>query len=164
MNNTWKGADGIVRAIKDMSPMHLAMVCKQLETSSTPFHEFKIRDFGSKIIGSELTVDDWVENTKLIRNHNYHFYPNSPELDEYYAQLVSKYKTFLAPKCLQFKAHFEEWMQNVDVAIYAYNDVGGDPKKAEELTLAKSQTCAENWFAGRFDLIKSISHEKTEPK
>ena len=164
MNNTWKGADGIVRQVKNMTPMHLAMVCKQLETSSTAFNGFKLKDFGSKIINSSLTVDEWMSNIKLIKDGKYQFYDDSPELDEYYTNLVNNYTAFLAPRCLQFKAHFEEWMQNVDGAIYAYNDVGGDPKKAEELTLAKSQTCAENWFAGRFDLIKSISYEKTEPK
>ena len=156
MNNTWKGADGIVRQVKNMTPMHLAMVCKQLETSSTAFNGFKLKDFGSKIINSTLTVDEWMSNIKLIKEGKYHFYDGSTELDEYYTNLVNNYTAFLAPRCLQFKAHYDEWMARIDDAIKVYyNDKDTDSVAA--LTDAKTKSCSENWFADRFDLIKSAA-------
>lgn len=139
MSTTWKGADGIERNVADMTPMHLAMVCKQLEANKGHYNDFKIKDFGARVINSDLTVEEWIQNTKDIKSGKYKFYEDSKELNAYYTTLVNKYQTFLAPRCLQFKAHYADWMSQI-----------ADRSRLE-------QTCAENWFKGNFEAIKNAT-------
>ena len=155
--NRWKGVDGIERSIKDMSPMHLAMVCKQLENGGSTFDEYKSKDFGARLINTSLTQKDWLENIKLIRAGKYSFYDDGGKLDSYYTKLVNNYKAFLAPKCLQFKEHFDEWIAHADEAIDYYTFVEKDEAAAHQLKIAKTKSCADNWFEGRYELIKAAA-------
>ena len=104
--NMFKCVDGVMRDIGSMSDMHLAMICKMLELKPTYNYRSLLSKIGTKLINSNFTLSDWIEEVNNIRNGSFKFYNDSPELDEYYINLVRRYKVFLAPRCLQFKAKY----------------------------------------------------------
>ena len=163
----WKCTDGVTRDLDKMPPMHLGMICKMLETKDTNYNRYKLNKIGSMLIDSGLTVNEWIENIKAIREGRFKFYEDSPVLDEYYRKLVCKYKIFLAPRCIQFKDNYPQLNERLQMVYEKLGTLTGEdssnPNKTqaaemmEEIRKIRSNGVAKNYFEGNVQRIKDLA-------